>query len=123
MVPDMSNMSVTCPSHVRHMLETGVFHSCGLPGLGIWVKAMAKRQNLEESDNIEVDIKGDKTSGKEYFVFSPTGEVQAREQRHNYPQVKLKRLNSDKLVKSYKITKKATKRGRVPATVAASHHS
>ena len=32
-----------------------------------------------------------------------------RENKHNYPQVKLKRLKSDKLVKNYKITKIVTK--------------
>ena len=32
-----------------------------------------------------------------------------RDNKHNYPQVKLKRLKSDKLVKSYKITKIVTK--------------
>ena len=32
-----------------------------------------------------------------------------RENKHTYPQVKLKRLKSDKLVKSYKITKIVTK--------------
>ena len=36
-----------------------------------------------------------------------------RENRHNYPQVKLKRLKSDKLVKRFKITKIVTKRIRV----------